>query len=141
MRGLAIAVVAAVTTVVAGCRSWDGPVAPAAVIEPSYQFALGSAYKDVVGALGPPQRGPIHDRYSNTRELVYAFDRRLIRAESRMPDGVTRTEMVDHIHLFFDFDDILVKMSHRPNRFYSWFSTMTVDRITVVRRQARTVGW
>lgn len=125
----------------AGCLTMapDGSLTPATdlVVDPAYRFEIGASLHDVIGALGHPEKGPFHDRYSNTREVVYAFDQAVLRVETRMPNGVVRTEMAKRIHMFFDANDILIRLTHQPNRYYSWFSTMPVHAVTVVAHQTR----
>ncbi|MBI1320933.1 MAG: hypothetical protein GC168_18560 [Candidatus Hydrogenedens sp.] len=113
------------------------PTTAAIVAEPTYVFNLGVHYDDVVAMLGPAGRGSRFDRYSNSRELVYAYGFPAFEAETLMPDGTVRKEMTDHIHLFFNFDGVLIKMVAKGNRFYSYVSEMPIHRITVLPRVTR----
>ena len=107
---------------------------PAGVIEPSYVFPLGAKQDDVLAMLGAPERGPLFDRYSGLTELVYSYPFRAIRAETRFPDGTTRVEMVERVHLFFDRRNMLDRMAYRTNRYYPSVADLPVHRITVLPR-------
>lgn len=105
------------------------------VIQPSYVFPLGANQNDVLGLLGTPQLGPKYDRYSNLTEFVYRYPFPAVKAETRLPNGATRVEMVDTIHMFFDQKNRLERMASQTNRFYSSFTDMPVDRITILPRR------
>lgn len=129
--GYAVVALAVMVTACQPPPSMIKSVAPSTVIEPAYAFSLGAHLRDVRGALGPPRRGPIYDRFSDTLEVVYSFDRAIVAAETRLPNGVVRTEMVDRVHMFFDANEVLVRMAHEPDRNYAWFSSLPLHRITV----------
>ena len=105
-----------------------------AVIEPSYAFTLGAHQDDIIAALGYPAEGQRFDPVSQTLELVYSYPFPAIQAESHFPNGVTRSEMVDTIHLFFDRKGLLVKMGSWVNRWYSSVIDVPVQRVTVLPR-------
>ncbi|KAA0677711.1 hypothetical protein DS843_23005 [Roseomonas genomospecies 6] len=104
------------------------------VIEPSYVFPLGANKSDVLAMLGHPQTGPRFDRYSNLTEAVYTFPFRAVKAESRLPDGSTRVELVDTIHFFFSHKNQVERMAFRTNRYYSSFTDLPVHKVTVLPR-------
>jgi hypothetical protein len=105
-----------------------------AVIEPSYAFTLGSEQSDIMAALGMPAEGPRFDRVSQTIEVVYRYPFPAIQTESHFPNGVTRSEMVDTLHLFFDRKGLLVRMGSWVDRWYSSVVEMPVQRVTVLPR-------
>lgn len=84
--------------------------------------------------LGHPQTGPRFDRYSHLTEVVYTFPFRAVQAETRLPDGATRIEMVDTIHFFFNQKNLLERMALRTNRYYSSFTDLPVHKVTVLPR-------
>ncbi|MEI6987340.1 MAG: hypothetical protein WCK65_14555 [Rhodospirillaceae bacterium] len=111
-----------------------------AKIEPSYVFALGAHQNDVMAMLGYPNEGPRFDRVTQTYELVYNYPFAAIQAENQFPNGTTRSEMVNVIHMFFDRDGILTKMASEVDRWYSSFSELPVQRITVLPRLVHSSG-
>lgn len=128
----------AVACLAAACAVQNAPVP--ANIQPGYTFALGASYNDVLGMLGHPQSGPRLERYSNLTEVVYSYPFKAIKAETRFPDGTVRVELVDFIHLFFDQKGLLKRMGHRVNQYYTSFTDMPVDRITIAPRSVDSLG-
>ena len=121
------------TLLTAACAP-NGERAASGIIQPSYVFPLGANQNDVLGLLGQPQLGPKFDRYSNLTEVVYRYPFPAIKAETRFPNGTTRVELVDTIHMFFNQKNVLERMASQTNRFYSSFTDMPVHRITVLPR-------
>ena len=123
----------ALMTALAGC------VPPAnngehVTIEPAYSFALGVHQDDVMAMLGWPERPLRYDNLTQTYEAVYSYPFPAIQAETHFPNGTTRAEMVETIHLFFSRDGQLLRMASRTNRWYSSFIEQPVQRITVLPR-------
>ncbi|CAK0766487.1 hypothetical protein WCLP8_3940019 [uncultured Gammaproteobacteria bacterium] len=110
------------------------PANRVAVVEPSYVFALGVQYNDVTSMLGQPAIGPRFNAYSNTREIVYIFPSPVVQVETQLPNGVTRSELVDRVHMFFDFNNLLVKMVYRGDHNYGYITDMPIQRITILPR-------
>ncbi|WP_207458093.1 hypothetical protein [Azospirillum sp. SYSU D00513] len=117
-------------TLLAGCVV--RPPEPAGLLVPARVIPIGAGRDDVVGLLGPPARGPVFDRYSNLSEMVYSFPFPAIRGETRFPDGTTRVEMVDRIHLFFDRKNKLDRMAYRTDRYYPSVTDLRIDQITIL---------
>ncbi len=117
-----------------GCYANKAEPPNQAVIQPSYVFALGAHQADVMAMLGEPAEGPRFDRVSQTSELVYSYPFQAIQAESHYPNGATRAEMVDTIHMFFDRKGLLVKMGSWVDPWYSSVIQVPVQRITVLPR-------
>ncbi len=109
-------------------------------IEPAYIFSLGVRQDDVVAMLGWPNRAPRFDNASQSWELIYSYPFAAIQAETRFPNGTTRAEMVDTIHLFFSPAGLLTHMASRTNRWYTSFSEQPVQRITVLPRVVHASG-
>jgi hypothetical protein len=103
-------------------------------IEPSYVFALGVLRSDVEAMLGLPEQPARYEPLSRQVELDYVYPFPAIQAETHFPNGVTRSEMVDRIAMFFDGHGILVRMASRTNRWYSTVIEQPVQRITVLPR-------
>ena len=103
-------------------------------IEPAYIFSVGVRQDDVTGMLGRPERPQHFDNLTQTYEVVYRYPFPAIQAETHFPNGTTRAEMVDTIHLFFSRDGLLVRMASRTDRWYSSFVEQPVQRITVLPR-------
>jgi len=125
---------AAAMLVTAACRPDGTPgqaLRPPPPPPPPIEIALGATYQEVVAALGPPLRGPLFDRYSNTREITYTYPVAVILAERRLSKNETRTEPVDRIHMFFDSGNRLVRMASVTDPYYSWFSSALVNKITI----------
>ncbi|MEI6559158.1 MAG: hypothetical protein WCO00_12205 [Rhodospirillaceae bacterium] len=122
-----------------------GCVAPAergehVTIEPAYIFSIGVRQDDVVAMLGWPTKGPRFDNLTQSYELVYSYPFAAIQAETRFPNGTTRAEMVDTIHLFFSRGGQLTRMASRTDRWYSSFIEQPVQRITVLPRVVHASG-
>ncbi len=109
-------------------------------IEPAYIFSLGVHQDDVVAMLGWPAIGPRFDMLTQTYELVYSYPIPVIQAETRFPNGTTRAEMVDTIHLFFSRAGQLASMGSRTNRWYSSVIEQPVQRVTVMPRVVHSSG-
>ena len=105
-----------------------------ATVAPSYVFALGTHQNDIEAMLGFPSEGPRFDRLTQTIESVYVYPFQAIQAETQFPNGTTRAEMVDRIHMFFSRDGVLLRMSSQVDRWYSTFTALPVQRITVLPR-------
>jgi hypothetical protein len=133
--GAAVAVVAAMVAL-AGCLQVVPPEqrGERTTIEPSYIFTLGAHQNDILAQLGEPELGPRFDRLTQLVEVVYAFPFPAIQAETHFANGITRSEMVDRIHLFFDRNRVLVRMASRTNRWYSSVVEQAVQRVTVLPR-------
>lgn len=109
-------------------------------ILPAYIFALGVRQDDVMAMLGWPNSGPRFDNLTQSYELVYSYPFLAIQAETRFPNGTTRAEMVDTIHLFFSRAGFLTRMGSRTDRWYSSFIEQPVQRITVLPRVVHPSG-
>ena len=109
-------------------------------IEPAYIFAVGVRQDDVVAMLGWPTTGPRFDNLTQSYEVVYSYPFAAIQAETRFPNGTTRAERVDTIHLFFSRAGYLTRMASRTDRWYSSFIEQPVQRITVLPRVVHASG-
>jgi hypothetical protein len=135
LRGLALGIGLVMgLPALTGCVVEKAEPPERAVIEPSYAFTLGAHQTDILAALGDPAEGPRFERAGQTTELVYSYPFPAIQAETHFPNGVTRSEMVDTLHLFFDHKGLLVRMGSRVNRWSSWVVEMPYQRVTVLPR-------
>jgi hypothetical protein len=125
--------------VLAGCLS-RGVQPDRVELQPGYAFALGVSWTDVSAMLGEPSEGPFFDRLSQTNHAVYSYPFPAIQAETHFPNGITRSEMVEAVHLFFDRSGLLVQMTARPDPNYPSVVTAPVHRITVLPRAVRRTG-
>ena len=129
----------ATALVLAGCVP-PGDRGEKVTIEPAYIFSVGVRQDDVVAMLGWPTTGPRFDNLSQSYELVYTYPFPAIQAETRFPNGTTRAEMVETIHLFFSRAGLLLRMASRTDRWYSSFIEQPVQRITVLPRVVHASG-
>ncbi|MEI8393095.1 MAG: hypothetical protein WCF85_00065 [Rhodospirillaceae bacterium] len=103
-------------------------------VEPSYIFKLGVHQDDVMRMLGDPPENPHFDRLTQLVMMTYTYPFPAIQAETQFSNGTTRSEMVDHIVMFFDRNHLLVKMAAHTDRWYPSVTGMPVQRITVLPR-------
>ena len=109
-------------------------------IEPAYIFTPGVREDDVVAMLGWPDRPRHFDDLTQTYELIYSYPFPAIQAETRFPNGTTRAEMVDTIHLYFSRAGQLLRIASRTDRWYSSFIEQPVQRVTILPRVVHSSG-
>lgn len=110
------------------------PATPPYTILPGYEFAVGSNIADVVAVIGPPARGPIHDRWSDLDLSVWTWSFPVLTVETALRDGSVRSETTSTIYIFANRAGRVARMTHRPDRYYPTSTDVPVTRVRVAPR-------